>query len=508
MQANLEGAILDTLYRHYKSHPGSPTMTLGGLYKSIGVSPNDNKKVGEVRYQLFSLRKKRWVEFQILEDGSGGTVEITSEGIKVAEDRRQAAPPTPQPEIREPPEEPKSKEVTSEAGIPKLCPAILEGVIREDQTCARLFQRHDLLDEIRAYFGQVSSTCNFVVLYGEPMVGKTQILVRLSKVLGNEYVPLKVTSQGLGLSALGDLNAFAFDLAIQLQDRFRRWASHCGVSFSLNDPDRKDFQNGRGIRAFYAYWYELRGSAGNRRPVVMFDEVERLLDHPDKLNPQILTFLDDFVSNLENGCVIIAGSERILRLHNDLFTMLIGKGQPIRVRYYTDETVSLVFSAIQKYFTFEEDFLHYLIALCDGHPRLLSAAYRAAKSLSKQRLEKNDIEVVLNKLIDLTNPVLQELLRHLTTDERAVVWLVSQDLSGPVDGLEFPLHKLLDSASQLPAKPGAGYDLSRGVDYLVDREWMEWKNGKKGLLRFRLGIFPLWFRHRHIPPIRYDEVGP
>lgn len=367
---SIGSAILDSLYHHFTSHPGLPKMTLGALYESIGVSPNDDKGVGEARYQLFSLKRRGWVEYQILENGSGGVVEITSEGIRIAEDRKQSMPPIPELEILEPLEGPRI-----EAVIPEPCPATLEDVVQADRACAGLFQRHDVLGEIKMLFGQASSTCHFVVLYGEPMVGKTRILVRLSEVLGDEYVPLRVTSQGLGLSALGDLDAFVFDLAVQLQVKFEKWAYRHSVSVSPNVPDRNAFQHGRGVRAFYTHWDKLRQQTGNRRPVVMFDEIERLLDHEDRLNQQILTFLDDFVCNLENGCVIVAGSERILQLRNELFEILISRGRPIRVRYYDKEAASSIFSAIQNYFTFDEDVLHYLTAICDGHPRLLSAAY-------------------------------------------------------------------------------------------------------------------------------------
>lgn len=88
MQENLETAILDALYDFFDSHLGSPQMTFGELYGAIGVSLDDEENVRKVLFQLYCLQGKKWVEYQSFEDGLGGSVEITSAGIKVVEDRR------------------------------------------------------------------------------------------------------------------------------------------------------------------------------------------------------------------------------------------------------------------------------------------------------------------------------------------------------------------------------------------------------------------------------------
>jgi len=89
MDTSLESAILSALYERARSRPGAPQMTLGELYSAIGASPGDQEKI---QYQLLSLREKGWVRYQILEDGSGGEVEITPDGIKVARDLLPVSP--------------------------------------------------------------------------------------------------------------------------------------------------------------------------------------------------------------------------------------------------------------------------------------------------------------------------------------------------------------------------------------------------------------------------------
>ena len=114
---------------------------------------------------------------------------------------------------------------------------------------------------------------------------------------------------------------------------------------------------------------------------------------------------------------------------------------------------------------------------------------------------EGDIDSILGKFVDLTNPILRQLLQRLTSDERAVVWLISQTVSDLADNWDYSLHTLAESSGHLPSMPGLDYDLRRGIDRLAEREWVEWKNQEKGLFHFRLGIFPLWMHRHHISPI-------
>jgi len=164
-------------------------MTFGELYAAIGVSPDDTAKMGEVSYELFSLKGKGWINYSSFEDGLSGRVEITAEGIKATEGRRTSAPSESQ--CRD-----DSEGTATEAETPKPCPPTLEELIRIDPSCACLIQRDELLHTITERIVRAFEMSHFVVLYGQPMVGKTEMLLRLRKVLDDKYVPLMVTGQG------------------------------------------------------------------------------------------------------------------------------------------------------------------------------------------------------------------------------------------------------------------------------------------------------------------------
>jgi hypothetical protein len=303
----------------------------------------------------------------------------------------------------------------------------------------------------------------------------------------------------VGLEALGKLDAFVFDLAIQLTTKFTKWAQEHGVAQGLSKPVWDDFRGGRGKRAFYTCWDSLKRDAGERQTVVMIDEIEHLLDEPDKLNPRILIFLDDFLHNPENGYFVIAGSERIRHASNRQFSRLIARGHPIRVRYYDEGTISLVLAMFQDYFTLDKDFRQCLLTHCDGHPRFLPVVYEATRSLGKQSLDQNDVEPVLERVIEQTDDALWVLWQRLSTDEYAVVWLISQDISAQASELEYSVDDLVELASQLPTGPKTDHkSLTRGITHLEQRQWAEWRNRAAGQFRFKLGILPWWVRRHHV----------
>jgi len=89
MEESLDVRILDVLYCYFEHHAGDPQMPLGKLHDALGVSSDEER---EVRKRLYILKKKEWIDCQLLDNGSGGTVAILPAGIKVVEDRRKNPP--------------------------------------------------------------------------------------------------------------------------------------------------------------------------------------------------------------------------------------------------------------------------------------------------------------------------------------------------------------------------------------------------------------------------------
>jgi len=513
MSVNLQDAILEIIYEYYGFHPGSPKMLFSALCDKLFANPS-HIQIARVQGELFILQKKGWVDYDLTESGKAGLTWIEPDGIRIAEslqgaastvETNQLSPDSQEESIRKETEKVKGAKLSDLTIRPY--PTTLGELIQRDPICARLIKRDDEIRKIIEYLTQTPEPKpNHIVLYGQPMVGKTKILDCLSKALSDNYVSMMVTGQGL--TDLGNLDAFAFDLADQLTNKFQKWAKHSGGTASLKFPHWNDFAEGVGVRAFYAHWENLRHLAGKKQPIVIFDEIEHLLDD-EKVNPRIFTFLDGFVRSPENGYFILAGSEQIRHSHIEPFSMLIARGRHVQIHYFSDEVASAVFTATQNYFACEDKALQYFITLCDGHPRILQMTFEAiaafvSRSPAKQSLETADIEPILAHIIELTNDFLWAMLQRLSDDELNVAWLISRKASSPMLQLEYSLNDLVELAGLHFSSSTIDPDnLRRGIANLEMREWIEYKNRSEELFRFKLGIFPLWLRRHHI---KRDEV--
>ncbi|MCP4349450.1 MAG: toll/interleukin-1 receptor domain-containing protein [Desulfobacterales bacterium] len=398
------------------------------------------------------------------------------------------------------------------------CPSTLGELIQTqtDRDCARLLQRSDLICEIKRHLLETPAPKpHYVILYGQQQSGKSYILSQLSDDVSDKHTPLLISTKSGDITRL---NSFLFNLISQLTNKSNAWAKQKGGSATFDDPAWSDFEEGKEEASFYKYWNHLC-QAGERMPVVMFDEIDRLLDQPGELDNRILIFLKDFVGDPANGYFILSGSERIQYERIQAFSSLIGNGMPFRVRYFEEETVSSVFSAVRQYFCFESDSIKMIYALWDGHPRFLWHVYHEIVSIinnfpGKQTIEKSDIEPLANKVIDRTEDFLQLLLQRLSDNELYVLKLITKKTYDPINGFELNIEKLFENgfdiyleelfelAREKPDSPVNHDILTEGVNGLKKREWIEELKNKE-LFRLKLGILPYWIRRGSI---NLDEI--
>lgn len=496
--------IYEILLEHHKSHPNLPGMTFAELYQLIDIPLDNRKKQAELRSELFSLRMERQIKYPSSGDNLNHLIEIEPTSIKAAQNRQETIGLMPSPQFTN-----ENITVVNEINVLEFRPITPEYLIQTDTICAYLMHRDELLEEIKEYFTQTSKRCHFIVLYGQHLVGKSTMLDRLPQILGDAYVPLLVTGQGFFNT--DSLDHFIYDLAWQLSDKFNKWGKDHKPVPNLEPLHWDNFKEGKGRKAFYIYWDQLRENAGNnRQPIVMFDEIEHLLDDPDKLSPQILTFLDKFVSRPENGYFIFVGSEDILKSKNNDLNRLIAKGQSIPVGHFEEETVKSIFSRVRRHLlSCEDSALQHLMALCDGHPGVLwqmleAIFWQRNRSLGKQGIERGDLIPIIERVLKRTQLLLPALKKPLSEDELSIVFLISRRLPSMISELDYSLDELIWTAEQdftdLTIRPN---DLRKGLIRLAEREWIEWKDRDKGLFRFKLGILPLWFSYTYVS---YHEV--
>lgn len=444
------------------------------------------------------------IKFLQFEDGSWPLLTLIDAVLREADGLKHGLRlKTLRPEIESNLEQMESEYVGRES-ILEPCPPALEELIQMDEEFARIIQRDVLVKEIQEYLETPGTELHPIVLYGQSMAGKSNILKRLCQVLDDKYVPLMAILQGCDLS---NLDSFLCDLASQLTMRLNEWADLKKLPLNLKTPEKEDFE-GKGTTTFDAYWDHLRKVAGKRQPVVMFDEIERLLDPLKELDLRILALLEDFLHDSDKGYSILAGSERIWQSLHGRFDSLIDGGKPIRVPYFGDEIVTSCFAAVRDRLSFESNILSYITALCDGHPRVLQDLYEVIASLinespGKRKIERHDIEPIVTSVIERTGAALTALWVRLSHGERDVVELVSKKtvLFDPVEVFECYLKELFRLADNDSNTSTMDYtSLRESISYLEERGLIEWKS--KELFRFRLGILPFWRRYDRVTSIR------
>ncbi|MCP4370128.1 MAG: hypothetical protein GY797_18745 [Deltaproteobacteria bacterium] len=76
---SLDTTILRIVYLYYQKHPGDPEMSVDELLQEIPEDQTD-----AVQTELFSLKKKSWIGYDLTTGGTAGLVWIEPKGIKIA----------------------------------------------------------------------------------------------------------------------------------------------------------------------------------------------------------------------------------------------------------------------------------------------------------------------------------------------------------------------------------------------------------------------------------------
>ncbi len=552
-----EAKILHALYDYRNKNPGSKGMTLNALIKAASIS----------RSEIFneaspSLEEKSWIKCAYLAGGKSGILNITSEGIRIVEDGLLDIG---------------SQQPQSLNNVQHYCPATLDELAKKYPECSNLINRHELLNKIRKHLHNRKP----VFLHGQTRAGKTELLKRLEDSLSDDYIPLMLIAQAF--DKLDNFGDFLYELAEKLIVQFKTYIEkHLSASpqlverlkvlesslnpngsekekdiFRLNVrylPDACSISETvllkveSGESSFNLFWDILLDIAKGKSTVMMWDEIEYLLDnykskktelnyiieshrladeeHPGeswkdleiarkKLDAiqKIISFVSKFMLNFEKGYFIFVGSERTDLPEHAAFKELAAKAESVTVPYYEKHIVSHIFDYIgQCCYLDGYNMSQRFIALSDGHPQILNGILDAISSQinnaphQKKITEMDFNDILVKALKNIHYYMLWLVESRLRKNEYYVVWLISRDslvFDEKDDIFEYSLNRLSELANEHLEKEQQVTlaDLKEGVNHLEMREWITRKNEQDNLFRFKLGILPVWIRRL------YDNDG-
>jgi hypothetical protein len=284
--------------------------------------------------------------------------------------------------------------------------------------------RRHYVEQIRAILGDPDNPQS-VYLYGQPMVGKSDLLMRLRKELRNEYIPVSVPTSS---SSVTDHTAFLWEIAQCIQTE---------IEFSdIENPSISSIvqQKFDETTDFVRLIGELsRETCIAGKPFLfMFDDLDYLVRDG---NGQIFEYLAWFVRHHREWVrFIFAGRpEEYDYETNPALARLLATSEHIPVKCFTLEASrALVVALTEPHYVFAEEALERIVFLVDGHPcvlkKVLNAVHDYWQELGRPEvISEQQIEAVIEKERTALRPVLTDIHRVLSDDEKRFLAEIAQD---------------------------------------------------------------------------------
>jgi len=331
---------------------------------------------------------------------------------------------------------------------------------------------------------------NILVLHGERRMGKTSILYQLqANPPTPQHVPVLFSLELAVPKSIGD---FLLDLTNAIREKLIR--SGTEVSRAVESDFMSNAQ-----RAFRHYYYEVvEPSLGERRLLVMVDEIDILLDKVESgaLSEDTLKFLRGLMQHSSKIAFVFTGAYKLRETLKDNHSILFNIARAYEISYLGQvEAEALITEPVAQYLNYDDLTVRTIVDVTAGHPYFIQyicdSLVKLARRLKKNWVFKHDVQVVLQDVVQDSSGVLQSaMFAPLSRSEQIVLaGLANVTDENRVYVLpETVAQRLEQSKLSIPGK-----DLLEALRSLRERDLVvEQKSGQSLMYRFKMGLIRMW----------------
>ncbi len=261
---------------------------------------------------------------------------------------------------------------------------------------------------------------NILILHGERRMGKTSILYQLLNTpLSPQYLCILFSLELAVSTTLGDL---LYDLATTMEVELSK------LGFAAHNLEEAEFLHSP-QRAFLRFCESLTRELGDRRLLIMIDELDRLIARVEEgqLNDDVFHFLRGLMQHSDKFAFILTGAVKVREMLKDDHSILFNIARSYNIGYLKEtEAQALIIEPLSGYLTFDGLVVNRILRVTACHPYFVQYICDSLVKLA-QRARKNivylpDIDQILQEIVQDNNGVLQKsVYSPLTGSERRVL---------------------------------------------------------------------------------------
>jgi hypothetical protein len=337
---------------------------------------------------------------------------------------------------------------------------------------------------------------NILVLIGQRRMGKTSFLQQLPFRLGDDYLPIYLDGQSLGIDP-GMANFF-YDLALAIADGL------AGQSLAVEEPQPDTFKDRPSAtfeRTFLPAVFEV---IGQRQLLLLFDEFEELEMRvtSGKLEPTIFPFFRHLMQHSRRLGFIFVGTHRLEALSTDYWSIFFNIALYKHVTFLSEAAArALITEPVAVYDLLFDDLAQdKILRVTAGHPYFLQLTCHGLVNHANRRrrgyLTIQDVNDVLNELVELGEAHFAFLWEQSDSAEQLILAALTRLLGQTATVTASQINDLLAERGLTMALPEVTETLRR----LVERDVVRELRGQPPRYEYKVELVRLWID-------RYKALG-